>query len=175
MRFECVIEMGWSKPEDYPDGRERDSFDDGATLIVCRDAGAIIASARLVPPSAGELLPAEREFRMRVPPPGRPVEVGRVIILRQFRGDRSHLILAGLFARSWLLARELGYERVISTASTALIDLYRALGLTVSALAAPRLSWGERRAPIELSATERGLAPLAQATGVYLPGLASEP
>jgi N-acyl-L-homoserine lactone synthetase len=175
MRYACVIEMGWANPEDYPDGRERDGYDEGATLVVCREADAIIASARLVPPVAGELLPAEREFRIRVPPPGRPVEVGRVIIPRQFRGNRSHLILAGLFARNWLVARELGYERVVSTASAALIDLYRALGLTVTALAAPRMSWGEQRAPIELAATEGGLAPLAHSTGVHLFGPVGEP
>lgn len=166
MRYECVIEMGWAKPEDYPDGRERDEYDDGARFIVCREDGGIVASARLVPPVLGQLLPAEREFRIGVRPPGRPVEVGRVIIPRRYRGGQSQLILAGLFARSWLTAREIGHDRIISTASAALIDLYRGLGLTVSTLAAPKLSWGEERAPIELTGTMSSMGPLARAVGV---------
>jgi N-acyl-L-homoserine lactone synthetase len=169
MRYECVIEMGWAKPEDYPDGRERDAYDDGATFVVCRDASEIIASARLVPPVPGELLPSEREFQVRVAPPGRPVEVGRVIIPRRYRSGRSHLIMAGLFARSGLIAHHLGYDRVVSTASAPLIDLYRGLGLAVTVLALPKFSWGEERALIELSATEQSIGPLARAAGVDLP------
>jgi N-acyl-L-homoserine lactone synthetase len=166
MRYECVTELGWAKPEDFPDGRERDAYDGGATFIVGRDAGTIIASARLVPPVPGELLPAEREFQMRAPPPGRPAEVGRVVIPRRYRSGRSHLVLGGLFARSWLIARELGYDRVISTASAPLIDLYRGLGLTVAVLTLPKRSWGEERVLIELAATEDSLGPLARAAGV---------
>lgn len=166
MRYECVTEMGWATPEDFPDERERDEYDEGATFIVCREEGEIIGSARLVPPASGELLPAEREFQIGLEPPGRPVEVGRVIVQPRFRSGRSHLILAGLFARSWLVARELGFDRVISTASTELIDLYRGLGLRVTVLTAPKLSWGEERSLIELSATEINLTPLARAAGV---------
>ncbi len=131
MRYECVTEMGWAKPEDYPDGRERDEHDDGATFIVAREDGSIIASARLVPPVPGELLPAEREFYAVAPPPGRPVEIGRVIIPRRYRSGRSHLLLAGLFARSWLIARELGYSP------------HRLDGLGVRDRSLPR-TWGYR-------------------------------
>ncbi len=166
MRYECVIEMGWAKPDDYPDGRERDEYDDGATFIVGRDREAIIAIARVVSPVPGELLPAEREFQMEVAPPGRPVEIGRVVVPAQYRGGRSHLILAGLFARSWLVAHELGYDRIVSMAAPAVIDLYRGLGLTVSVLTAPKLSWGEERSLIEISATESNVQPLARAVGV---------
>lgn len=74
--------------------------------------------------------------------------------------------MAGLFARSRLTARELGYDRVVSTASAPLIDLYRGLGLTVTVLTAPKVSWGEERALIELTATERSITPLARAAGV---------
>lgn len=166
MRYECVTEMGWARAEDYPDGRERDHYDEGASLIVCCRAEEIVASGRVVPPDQGELLPAEREFRMIVEPPGRPVEVGRIIIPNRHRGDQSHLILAGLFARSWLVVRELGYDRVISTASDTLVDLYRGLGIIVSVLSTPKLSWGEERTLIELAATERSMSALARAVGV---------
>ena len=166
MRYECVTGLGWAEPEDYPDGRERDEYDDGATLVVCRDGDTIVGSARVVPPALGRLLPAEREFHIAVEPRGRAVEVGRIIVPRSERAGRSHLIMAGLFARTWLIARGLGYDRIISTASAELIDLYRGLGLTVVELARPHLSWGEQRAPIELAGGERSLAVLARAAGV---------
>lgn len=166
MRYECVTEMGWAKPEEYPDGRERDEHDEGAMFIIGREAGEFIASARIIPPVPGELLPAEREFQVRINPPGRWVQAGRVVVPRRFRTGRSHLILAGLLARSWLVARELGYNRLMSTAEATLIDLYRGLGLTITLLAPPKLSWGEERALIELSATESSVGSLARAVGV---------
>jgi N-acyl-L-homoserine lactone synthetase len=172
MRYETVIGLGWARPEDYPDGRERDEYDDGATLVVCRDGGAIVGSARVVPPVLGGLLPAEREFHVRVPPPGRPVEVGRIVVPPSSRAGRSHLIMAGLFARTWLVARDLGYDRIVSTASAPLVELYRGLGLTVIELARPRLSWGEERALIELAGSEQGLEGLARAAGL---GQAGDP
>jgi len=166
MRYECVTELGWARPEDYPDGRVRDDYDDGAVLVVCRDGESLVGSARVVPPVLGTLLPAEREFRISVDPPGRAVEVGRVVVPRTARTGRSHLILAAVFARTWLIARELGYDRIVSTASAELIDLYRGLGLAVIELGQPRLSWGEQRAPVELAAGELSLAVLARVAGV---------
>jgi N-acyl-L-homoserine lactone synthetase len=166
MRYECVTELGWARPEDYPDGRERDEYDDGAVLVLCRDGETIVGSARVVPPVLGRLLPAEREFQISVEPPGRAVEVGRIVVPQNERVGRSHSILAGVFARTWLIARELGYDRTVSTGSAELIDLYRGLGLTVIELARPRLSWGEQRAPIELAGSERSLATLARVAGV---------
>jgi N-acyl-L-homoserine lactone synthetase len=166
MRYECVIELGWARALDYPDGREQDEYDDGAVLVLCRDGEAIVGSARVVPPVLGRLLPSEREFQTRVEPAGHAVEVGRIVVPQRERAGRSHLILAGVFARTWLIARGLGYDRVVSTASAELIDLYRGLGLTVIELARPRLSWGEQRALIELAGNERSLAVLARVTGV---------
>jgi N-acyl-L-homoserine lactone synthetase len=166
MRYECVVEMGWATPELYPDGRERDEYDEGASFVVCRDGDEIIGSARVVPPAPASLLPIEREFRIRLEPAARAVEVGRVVVPARYRVGRSHLIMAGLFARSWLVARGLGYNRIVSSASEQLIELYRNLGLTVTPLAPPRRSWGEERAPVELAASERSLAGLAQAVGI---------
>lgn len=166
MRYECVTEMGWAKPDDYPDGRERDEHDEGATFVLGRDGEEIIASVRIIPPIPGELLPAEREFQVRVSPPGRWVQAGRVIVPQRFRSGRSHLILAGLFARVWLVARDLGYDRVMSTSSATMIDLYRGLGLIVTEIAPSKFSWGEERSLIELAGTERSMSVLAQAAGV---------
>jgi N-acyl-L-homoserine lactone synthetase len=138
MRYECVVEMGWAAPEDYPDGRERDEYDDEAIHVVARDAGDIVGSLRLVLPSAGRLLPTERDFGIRVEPPGDALEGGRIVVPRRYRLGRSHRLIAGLFARSWLVARSLSFDRAISVAAPNLVDLYRSLGVRVRVCSAPR-------------------------------------
>ena len=158
MRYECVIEMGWARPSDFPDGLEYDEYDDDAVHVVCRDAGAIIGCLRLVFPVAGRALPTERDFGLRIDPPGDACEGGRIVVPVRHRAKRSHLILAGLFTRAWLIARERHFERSISTATSQLIELYRGLGARVTVLGPDRPYWGEMRAPIEIAGAEESLA-----------------
>ena len=155
MRYECVVGEGWARAEDHPDGRERDEYDDEATFVVCRDAGAIAGSMRLVPPSPHRPLPTERAYGIRARPLGGAVEVGRIVVAPSARAGRSHLILAGLGARGWLEACRRGYEGVVSTATAEVVDLYRALGLRVTVLGPARLHWGARRVPIRVDGDER--------------------
>ena len=154
MRFECVVEMGWARAEEYPDGCERDEYDDFASYVVCRDHDVIIGSLRLIFPMPGRLLPTERDFGIRVQPPGGAFEGGRIIVPRRYRLTRSHLVLAGLFARGWLTARQRAFSRAISTASSQLIELYRSLGMNIRILAPAQHYWGEQRAPIEIDGAE---------------------
>jgi N-acyl-L-homoserine lactone synthetase len=158
MRYECVTEMGWARPEDFPDGRERDAHDERASHILCRDRAAVVGTLRLVPPRDGRPLPLEQEFGVRVEPPGEAVEAGRLVIAAEHRGGQGHPVLAGLFCRCWLEARELGYQRLVAAVPSKLIDLYRSLGLRVTALGAPRAHWGEERTPIEIAGREEAFA-----------------
>lgn len=151
MRYECVVEEGWAQPQDFPDGRERDAYDDVATSIVCREAGEIVASTRLVPPVSGRRLLVEEEFGITVEPPGQALEAGRVLIPRRHRPGRSHRIMTGLFARTWLTARALGFDRVVGQATRQMCALYRGLGLTLAELGPPRPYFGEERLPIEVA------------------------
>lgn len=160
MRYECVIEMGWARPSDFPDGLEYDEYDDDAVHVVCRDAGTIIGSLRLVFPVVGRDLPTERDFGIRIDPPGDALEGGRIVVPARHRAKRSHLVLAGLFARGWLVARERSFERTIATATPQLIELYRGLGARVTVLGPDRPYWGEMRAPIEIVGAEDTLARL---------------
>jgi|SRR5688500_3021625 len=150
MRYECVIEMGWARPSDFPDGLEYDEYDDDAVHVVCRDADTIIGCLRLVFPVAGRDLPTERDFGIKIDPPGDALEGGRIVVPARHRAKRSHLVLAGLFARSWLIARERSFERTIATATPQLIELYRGLGARVTVIGPERPYWGEMRAPIEV-------------------------
>lgn len=151
MRCECVIENGWGAPEDFPDGRERDEYDGDAIHVVCRDGDAIVASLRIVRPDASRPLPTERDFDLTVTPAGTAVDVGRIVVSPSARAGRSHLLVAGLFARSWLEARALGYDRVIGVATSQAIALYRGLGVELDVLGEQRMYWGELRSPIEFA------------------------
>lgn len=150
MRCDCILAEGWARAEDFPDGRERDADDDRATFLVCRDGDALAGSVRIVAPAAAAPLPVERDFGVRARPPGRVVEVGRLIVAPGARAGRSHLVLGGLCARAWLLVSASGHVGAISTATPALIELYRGLGLRVSVLGPARSHWGARRAPIAI-------------------------
>jgi N-acyl-L-homoserine lactone synthetase len=150
MRYECVIEMGWGKPDDFPDGRERDEYDEGATFVVCRDGEALAGSLRIVEPEPGRPLPVEREFGIRIDPPGEAVDAGRFLIAPEYRGRDGHPVLAGLFSRCWLEVRRLGYKRLVA-APSGVVDFYRRLGLRITVLGPSKTYWGEERTPVEIA------------------------
>jgi N-acyl-L-homoserine lactone synthetase len=153
LRYRCVVEEGWAAPSSFPDGRERDEYDDVATLIMCRDGDEMAGCMRVIVPSPERLLPTEREFGIRARPQGMVVEAGRIIVAPGARIGRSHLVIAGLCARSWMAMSSLGYERALSTATPELIELYRGLGLQITVIGPSRMHWGEERAPIQIDGT----------------------
>ena len=150
MRCECAVEMGWVQPEQFPSGRERDEHDERATLIVCLDGEAVVGTIRVIPPDAEGVLPIERQFGIRVDPPGDAVEAGRLVIAPSHRGGDGHPVLAALFSGCWIEARKLGYDRLISLIPTRLIELYRTLGLRIEVLGPARMHWGQERTPVEI-------------------------
>ena len=158
MRFACVVAEGWASPADHPAGVERDEYDDEATFVTCRDGTALAGSLRLVPPAPGRLLPTERDFGIRVRPPGRVLEVGRIVVSPAARAGRSHLILAGLCARGWLEAYARGFDRAVSTAAPEVIDLYRSLGMCITVLGPAQEHWGTSRVPIQIEGDEDSFA-----------------
>jgi N-acyl-L-homoserine lactone synthetase len=150
MRYECVIALGWGEPGDFPDGRERDEYDEGATFVVCRDGEALAGSLRIVEPESGRPLPIEREFGIRIDPPGEAVDAGRFVVAPEHRGRDGHPVLKGLFCRCWLELRRLGYKRLVA-APSGVIDFYRRLGLRMTVLGPSKTYWGEERTPVEIS------------------------
>ena len=151
MRAACVLAEGWARAEDFPDGRERDEYDDDATFVVCRDGAVLAGSMRIVAPAAGRMLPTERTFAVRARPAGEVADVGRIIVAPGLRSGRSHHILGGLCARAWLELVAHGLHRAISSATPELIELYRAVGMRVAVLGPARVHWGARRVPVEVT------------------------
>ena len=162
MRAACVLAEGWARAEDFPDGRERDAYDDDATFVVCRDGDVLAGSLRIVAPRAGRMLPTERSFGVRARPAGEVADVGRVIVAPGLRTGRSHHILGGLCARGWLELTAHGLDRAISSATPELVELYRAVGLRVSVLGPARVHWGARRVPVEVTGGLESISFLTQ-------------
>lgn len=148
LRYRAVVERGWYQPADFPDGLERDAYDDEAVQIVGWDDATAIATARLVFPHEGMLLPTEAAFDVRVEPRGRVVDAGRYVVAREY-SNIEHRVLAGLLGASWLAVRARGFSHVCSAfASGPARRLYRLMGIRTTVLAPPRLYWGEERYPI---------------------------
>ena len=162
LRYECVIERGWARPEDFPDGRERDEYDADAIQLVCRDGVAIAGTLRLVLPEPDRPLPVERDFDIRMDLPGQTADSGRLVVAPSHRGLEGHPVLAGLYSLCWLEARRLGYSRIVAAASAELVNLYESLGLRIRFLGPPKLCWGEERRPYEISGREDTFAAVAR-------------
>lgn len=154
MRYETVVEQGWGKPEDFPDGLEKEPIDDEALHIVCHDRGRLAGTVRMVLPSPPRLLPLEEAYEMRIEPFGEVVDGGRLVIAHDYRGEPRHQVLLGLFGAFWLEARKHGFERIAAVAPRKVIGLYEDLGFDVTVLGEPRYYWGDERYPIMIAGTQ---------------------
>jgi predicted GNAT family N-acyltransferase len=147
LRYRAVLEMRMAPDARFPDGLERDDLDDDAIHIVGRDGERIIATMRIVLPSAERPLPTEQAFDIRLHEGVRAVEWGRVVVDPDYRGD-GHSVFMGLAARGWQATRSRGRSVVIGATPKRLLALFDALGFEVSLLGPPRTYWGEERWPI---------------------------
>ena len=147
LRYEVVLDRGWARPEDLPDGKERDSYDDEATLIVGWEGLTLAAAARLIFPSPRYRLPTEAVFDVEVEPRGQVADMGRQIVARAY-SDIQHRVFVGLLARTWLEARSRGATYVCGDFSASMTRLYRRLGFELVALGPGRQYWEEERFPL---------------------------
>lgn len=147
LRFQVASEMGWIAPGEAPDGLERDSYDDDAIHIGAWDGERLVGTQRLVFPAPGRPMPLEEAFELEIEPRGQVVQADRTAIARSHRGDRRHLLLAGLMSRSWLEWRSRGFHRCTGAITEPLVHVYREVGLDVEVLGEAREYWGELRSP----------------------------
>jgi N-acyl-L-homoserine lactone synthetase len=151
LRYEHVVAEGWARAEQLPEGLERDAYDDdGATQIAAWDGEALVGTLRLVLPVEGRRLPVEAAFDVDISPRGRVVDVGRLLIAERHRGEPAHRLWGALFARCWLEARTAGFTVLGGTATAAMVERYRALGLAFEILGPAQAYWGEERHPVRL-------------------------
>jgi N-acyl-L-homoserine lactone synthetase len=146
LRCRAVVDRGWAKPAAFPDGRERDAFDERAVFVVGFDGAELVATNRLVFPASGLPLPTEANFALAVDPAGRVVDWSRQVVAPGRWG--MHRALAGLLGRSWQETRKRGYSQVCGNVSAAMVRLYRRLGISVTILAPAAPYAGEERLPI---------------------------
>jgi len=146
-RYEVVMEHGWARPQDFPDGIERDHFDDDAIQVVARDGATLVGSSRVVLPVPGRLLPTEEAFDMGIEPAGRVANFDRTLVLAPHRTS-DHRILGGVIARSWLEARSGGFSLCCGIVSADMLRRYRELGIELAVLGPARRHWNEDRFPI---------------------------
>jgi hypothetical protein len=141
LRRAFVVSHGWGEP-DVPE--------EHAVELAAWDDDALVGTIRLVLPAPGRLLPVEEEFSLVVEPPGRVVEVGRLLIAEGFRGDPAHAAWGALFAQSWFEVRARGMAVMAGAAAPGLVARYRALGLPFEILGPARVHRGIERHPVRL-------------------------
>ena len=134
-------------PQRFPNGMERDAFDDAAVQILGWDGQMPIATCRVLTPDSDRALPILTEFGIDLPDAGGVAECGRLVVDPGYRGD-GHSVILGLAAQGWMSLRDRGYSRVIAATTGRLIALFEALGFRIARLGPAREYWREERFPI---------------------------
>jgi len=147
LRYEVVIARGWARPEELPDGLERDEYDECAVHIAAWDGSQIAATSRIVLPAPELVLPTERAFGIKIEPHGQVADMGRQIVARAY-SSVQHLVFAALLAQTWLEIHARGFTLVCGDFTPAVTRLYRLMGFQVTQVGPAREFWGEERFPI---------------------------
>lgn len=156
LRYRISTEMGWLRPEDVPDGLERDEYDDDNAAQVMGSIGTdLAATARVVYPVKERALPTEAAYDIVVEPRGQVVDVGRAIVAPEYR-DGEHRLLGGLSAAVWTAMSSRGHRWAAVAGTKRTLDLFRALGFEVVVLGEPRIYWGAKRYPARFSVPDPG-------------------
>ena len=147
LRAEAVLDRGWCTPDDLPDGRERDGYDDRAIHVVGWDGQVPMSTGRVVLPPG---LPTEDACGIVVEPRGEVVDVGRMCVARSHQG-LEHAAFIGLMCRLYLAMRENGFGVACGMMSAPARSLVGLMGLRLEILGPPREHWNEPRVPVRFS------------------------
>ena len=153
LRYQVVVEKGWGKPEDFPDGIERDAYDERAVHILALDDGKLIGTSRLVFPAPGRRLPTEEAFGLMSDLCDGVADVGRVCVAAGYR-EEKHRIFSALLGRTWIEMRSRGCARALAAIAPAIARVYTSWGLKLRVLGPPRTHWGKERYPVLISPGE---------------------
>jgi hypothetical protein len=148
LRYEAIMARGWARPEDFPEGLERDSYDERAVHITGWHGDMPVTTGRIVFPEPGRLLPTEEAFGLVVEPRGRYTEASRGVVV-QSHSNVQHRVLLGMMAKCWYEIDAQGLDdSCVGAATPAMIQLYRRMRFPVHILGLSRSYWGEERFPI---------------------------
>jgi N-acyl-L-homoserine lactone synthetase len=165
LRYQVVVERGWAAPSEYPDGLERDHYDDVAVHLVAWQGDALVATGRVVFPTASRLLPTEEVFELSVEPPGRVADFGRMVVAREARRGGYALYLA-LLAGEWRVARERECTSACGILTPSMIRLAERVGVKVRILGAARWHWGAERLPVQVDMARSDVAKMLRAASI---------
>ncbi len=148
LRHAAIMARGWARPEDFPEGIERDTYDEDAIHMIGWHGDAPVATGRIVLPKPNRLLPTEEDFGLIAEPQGRFADAGRSVVVQGY-SEMRHAVLLGMWAKCWYSFHELGLEdSCIGVTSPAMLRLYRRMGFPVHILGPSRSYWAEERFPI---------------------------
>ena len=156
LRYQVVVEKGWAKPEKFPDGIERDAYDDRAAHILAVDSGELVGTSRLVFPQPGSRLPTEEAFDVICESKMGVADIGRVCVAPGYRGENLRLFSA-LLGQTWIEMRNRGCTRVLAAIKPSVARVYRSWGLKLKVLGTACNHWGEERYPVLISPVESRL------------------
>ena len=146
LRAATVVERGWLPPDAFPDGMERDAYDDHALLVAGWDGETLAAAGRLVLPRPGERLPTETHFDVTVEPAGQVVNLDRMVVARPYT-DPCHRTTVALAFACWQELRRHGFHYFAGVVTPGVLRLYRRAGWQVTPIGPARSYWGELRTP----------------------------
>jgi N-acyl-L-homoserine lactone synthetase len=141
LRYEVYcLEKKFLRAEDYPDGIERDEFDDDSVHFVALDtddSAQLLGSFRLILPSEHGF-PCERHFLIARPSPDpqRTAELSRMVIAPQARPIWRH-ILMGLSKEVYLYTRANSVEHCYAALERPLLAMLKRLGLPFEPVGEP--------------------------------------
>jgi N-acyl-L-homoserine lactone synthetase len=153
LRYKVVIDRGWARPEEFPDGLELDAFDEHAVQIAAWDGAELVGTTRLVAPHPGYRLPVEAAFDLEIARRHQVIDMGRTCRLPE-QLDAPQRIFWGLLAKSWLELRSRSFGKICGIFSPGMTRLYQRLGFRVEILGPARIHWGERRYPVLVQPAE---------------------
>jgi N-acyl-L-homoserine lactone synthetase len=150
LRYQVVVEKGWAKSESFPDGIERDVYDERAVHILAQDGGKLIGTTRLVFPQPGSRLPTEEAFDLIFEPKEGAADIGRVCVAVGYRGQNWR-IFSALLSQTWIEMRNRGCTRALAAITPSTARVYRSWGLKLKVLGSPSNQWGKERYPALIS------------------------
>jgi predicted GNAT family N-acyltransferase len=145
LRFAVLLERGWIDPAAFPDGLERDEYDDRAALLVAHVDGDVVGTFRLVT-DANDVERFLRESGLELPAEGTAI-VGRLTVARAFR-ERSRELALGLYAEALRVLVGQGLERAASFAAENALRVLRLHGLRPQIPGPARVVDGVPRFPV---------------------------
>ncbi len=153
LRYETVVQMGWADASTFPDGMERDAYDDQAIHLAGWDGETLACTARLVLPSPARRLPTEDAFNLDIEPRGSVIDCSRLIVAPRYRAS-EHRIFLGLLGAIWLEACRAGILRICGIQSEAITGLFEKNDIQLLRLAPSRDYFGDSRHPILLDISQ---------------------